>query len=90
MGARTFAPCYRSTLFTLMRGWIERGRVAGVLSSAVPVDVQMAAVSGFFHQFAKMVELGEVREQDLAGLHEALTRMLLNVLTHPSTRGEKR
>jgi TetR/AcrR family transcriptional regulator, repressor of fatR-cypB operon len=78
------------SLFTLMREWIERGRVAGVLSSAVPVDVQIAAVSGFFRQFAKMVELGEVREQDLDGLHEALTRMLLNVLTHPSTRHKKR
>lgn len=48
------------TLFAVLRGWIMKGRGAGTIDGTAPVEVQLAAVSGFFHQFALMVELKEI------------------------------
>ncbi len=67
------------SLFSLMRGWLRRARRRGDVSRTVPVEVQMAAVSGFFHQLARMVFLGQARAADPAlrkGAVEVLVRVL--------------
>jgi hypothetical protein len=68
------------TLFTLMAEWIQRGRKAGRISEAVPMGLQIAAVSGLFHQFATMVHLGEIDARSLSTLRDGVSTVLVRIL----------
>jgi AcrR family transcriptional regulator len=67
------------TLFKLMADWIERGRRDGRISAAAPVGLQIA-VSGFFHQFATMVHLGEMDVRALPRLQAGVAGILIRIL----------
>jgi TetR/AcrR family transcriptional regulator, repressor of fatR-cypB operon len=68
------------TLFTLMTEWIQRGRKDGRISVAVPIPLQIAAVSGFFHQFATMAHLGEIDARSLPALRDGVSAVLVRIL----------
>lgn len=71
------------TLFGILRGWIKTGRDEGRIGTTVPIEVQIAAVSGFFHQFALMIKLEEIdarrKESLILGGAEVLTAMLMPI-----------
>lgn len=77
------------TLFGILRGWIKRGRDEGRIRTSAPIEVQIAAVSGFFHQFARMIRLEEVdvrrKESLIQGGAEVLGAMLYPIAA-PSRR----
>lgn len=77
------------TLFGILRGWIKRGRDEGRIRTSAPIEVQIAAVSGFFHQFALMIRLEEIdvrrKESLIQGGAEVLGAMLAPIAS-PSRR----
>ncbi|UPT75751.1 MAG: TetR/AcrR family transcriptional regulator [Elusimicrobiota bacterium] len=68
------------TLFGVLRAWLVKGRAEGRIGTAVPLELQIAAVSGFFHQFALMIKLEELdarrKESTIQGGAEILAAML--------------
>lgn len=68
------------TLFALMREWVLRGRRAGEISDAVSVEVQLASVSGFFHQLARMIYLGEMNARAIDRLKQDAREVLFRIL----------
>jgi len=75
------------TLFGILRGWIKKGRDAGRIGTMVPIEVQIAAVSGFFHQFALMIKLEEIDARRKESLIQGGAEVLAGILA-PS-RGRK-
>lgn len=74
-------------LFTLMRGWLAEGRRTGAVSDAVPIEVQTAALGGFFHQFAKMVYLKKADLREPQRVRAGAKTVLLGLLRPaPQTR----
>lgn len=77
------------TLFGILRGWIKKGRDEGRIGTAVPIDVQIAAVGGFFHQFALMIKLQEIeagRKESLIQGGAAVLAAILSPTAAPNRR----
>lgn len=78
------------TLFGILRGWIKKGRDAGRIGNSVPIEVQIAAVSGFFHQFALMIELNEIDARRKDRLIQAGSEVLVAILKPWAAHGRRR
>ena len=74
------------TLFGILRGWIEKGRYEGRIGTAAPIEVQIAAVSGFFHQFALMIKLEEIDARRKESLIHGGAEVLASILNPNAPR----
>jgi TetR/AcrR family transcriptional regulator, repressor of fatR-cypB operon len=77
---RVAARFRHKTLFGILRAWIQKGRDEGRIGSSAPIEVQIAAVSGFFHQFAQMIELKEIDARRKESLIQGAASVLCAIL----------
>jgi TetR/AcrR family transcriptional regulator, repressor of fatR-cypB operon len=66
--------------FTLLLGWLDRARRSGRVSTATPPRLQATVLVGYFHQLARMLQLGLVNGRRRAELQDASCRLLLGAL----------
>ncbi|MFZ5479782.1 MAG: TetR/AcrR family transcriptional regulator [Myxococcota bacterium] len=64
--------------FARLLAWLERARAAGRVSSATPARLQATLLVGYFHQLARLHELGALG--DRRDVEAATCRLLLGAL----------
>jgi len=78
------------TLFGVLRRWIRKGRDENRIGTSAPIEVQIAAVSGFFHQLAQMIKLEEIDARRQEALIQGGTRVLAAILQPDAAPGRGR
>ncbi|GIH91224.1 TetR/AcrR family transcriptional regulator [Planobispora siamensis] len=67
----------RDSLIELLRALLRDGVAEGEVTTAVPVDLMVAALSGTVAQYARMRHFGELSSEEVrAGLNPLITRMI--------------